>query len=55
MMTNEMFPPTQEELEKMIDTLQKKLEDERYSSEWEELHEELKEKEKQLEQLKNQK
>lgn len=53
-MMTEMFPPTQEELEEMIDTLQKKLEDERYSSEWKELHEELKEKEKQLEQLKSQ-
>lgn len=53
MMTNEMFPPTQEELEKVIDTLQKQLEDERYRDEWQELHEELKEKERQLEELKN--
>lgn len=53
-MMTEMFPPTQEELEKMIYTLSKKLEDERYRDEWQELHEELKEKERQLEQLKSQ-
>lgn len=53
-MINEIFPPTEQELEEMIYTLQKKLEDERYRDEWKELHEELKEKERQLEQLKSQ-
>lgn len=53
MTQNEFFPPTQQELEEMIYTLTKKLEDERYRDEWPELHEELKEKEKQLEELKN--
>lgn len=53
-MINEIFPPTEQELEEMIYTLQKQLEDERYRDEWKELHEELKEKEKQLEQLKSQ-
>ncbi len=53
MMTQEFFPPTEQELEEMIYTLQKKLEDERYRDEWPELHEELKEKERQLEEFKN--
>lgn len=51
MTQNEFFPPTQQELEEMIYTLTKKLEDERYGEEWEELAEQLKEKEKQLEEL----
>lgn len=54
MITQEFLPPTEQELEEMIYTLQKQLEDERYRDEWKELHEELKEKEKQLEQLKSQ-
>lgn len=49
-----MFPPTVAELEEMIFVLIKKLEDEKYRDDWEELAEELKEKEKQLEQLLNQ-
>ncbi len=53
MTQQEMFPPTQAELEEMIYTLQKKLEDEKYRDEWHELHEELQEKEKQLDELKN--
>lgn len=53
-MINEIFPPTEQELEEMIYTLQKQLEDERYRDEWKELHEELKEKERQLQQLKSQ-
>ncbi len=52
-MMTEMFPPTEQELEEMIYTLQKKLEDERYRDEWEDLAEQLKEKERQLEELKN--
>ncbi len=51
MRVNEFFPPTQQELEGMIYTLSKKLEDERYSDEWEELAEQLKEKEQQLQEL----
>ncbi len=51
MTQNEMFPPTQQELEEMIYTLTKKLEDERYSDEWEDLAEQLKEKEQQLQEL----
>lgn len=51
MTQNEMFPPTQQELEEMIYTLSKKLEDERYSDEWEDLAEQLKEKEQQLQEL----
>lgn len=54
-MTTEFFPPTQQELEEMINILQKKLEDERYKDEWEELNEELQEKERQLEELVNSK
>lgn len=50
-MTTEFFPPTQQELEEIINILQKKLEDERFKDEWEELNEELKEKENQLNEL----
>jgi len=51
MTQNEMFPPTQQELEEMIYTLTKKLENEKYQDEWEDLAEQLKEKEKQLQEL----
>lgn len=51
MKQNDFFPPTQQELEEMIFTLTKKLEDERYRDEWEDLAEQLKEKEKQLQEL----
>lgn len=51
MTQNEFFPPTQQELEEMIFTLTKKLEDERYRDEWEDLAEQLKEKEQQLQEL----
>lgn len=50
-MTNEFFPPTETELEEMIYILKKKLEDERYSDEWDELAECLEKKEEQLQQL----
>lgn len=50
-MTNEFFPPTETELEEMIFILKKKLENEKYSDEWEELAEELEKREEQLQQL----
>ncbi len=50
-MTNEFFPPTETELEEMIFILKKKLENEKYSDEWDELAEELETKEEQLQQL----
>ena len=50
-MTNEFFPPTETELEEMIFILKKKLENEKYSDDWEELAEELEKKEEQLQQL----
>lgn len=50
-MSNEFFPPTEAELEAMINTLKKKLEDDRYSDEWQQLAEELKTKEQQLKDL----
>ncbi len=53
MISTEFFPPTEQELEEMIFTLQKKLENPKYQDEWEELAEELKAKEEQLEQLKS--
>lgn len=51
MTEQEIFPPTQEELEEMIKELKKKLEDDKYSDEWKELNELLKKKEEQLRQL----
>lgn len=51
MTEQEFFPPTQEELEEIIKELKKKLEDERYSDEWKELADVLKQKEEQLRQL----
>lgn len=50
-MNNEFFPPTETELEEMIFILKKKLENEKYSDDWEELAEELEKKEEQLQQL----
>lgn len=51
MKLQEIFPPTQQELEEMIYELTKKLEDERYREEWQELAEKREELEKQLENL----
>lgn len=48
MKLQEIFPPTQQELEEMIFELTKKLEDERYRDEWPELAEKREELEKQL-------
>lgn len=53
MKLQEIFPPTQQELEEMIFELTKKLENERYRDEWPELAEKREELEKQLEEIKN--
>lgn len=54
MKLQEIFPPTQQELEEMIFELTKKLENERYRDEWQELAEKREEIEIQLEELKKQ-
>ena len=51
MNNEEFFPPTEAELEQIILTLMTKLEDFRYQDEWEDLSEQLKEKEDQLKKL----
>ena len=48
---NEFFPPTEAELEAIINELQQKLEDERYEEEWIKLHDELLFRQKQLHEL----
>lgn len=53
MTLQEIFPPTQQELEEMIFELTKKLENECYRDEWQELAEKREELEKQLEEIKN--
>lgn len=50
-MSNEMFPPTQEELEQIIKGLRSRLQDDSYQDEWIRINTELIEKEKQLQQL----
>lgn len=50
-MSNEMFPPTKEELEKIIKGLRARLEDDSYQDEWIRINTELIEKEKQLQEL----
>ena len=50
-MTNEMFPPTAEELEKIIRGFKARLEDHSYQEEWVKIHDELMIREKQLKQL----
>ncbi len=51
MRVNEMFPPTQQELEEMIYELTKKLENEKYQDQWEDLAEKREELEKRLQEL----
>lgn len=51
MRVNEMFPPTQQELEEMIYELTKKLENEKHQDEWEDLAEKREELEKRLQEL----
>ena len=50
-MTNEMFPPSIEELEQIIAGLKVRLEDDSYQEEWVNIHDELMHRERQLKQL----
>lgn len=50
-MTNEFFPPTESELEQMIQTLKAQLEDDKYQEDWIKIHDELMILQKQLQQL----
>ena len=50
-MTNEFFPPTESELEQMIQTLKAQLEDDKYQEAWIKIHDELMILQKQLQQL----
>ena len=50
-MTNEFFPPTEEELEAMIQELKARLEDDKYQNEWKQLYEELEFRQNQLKNL----
>jgi len=50
-MINEIFPPTQEELEQIIKGLKSRLEDESYQEEWVKIHDELMNRENQLKEL----
>lgn len=50
-MNNEFFPPTAEELEKIIEGLKARLEDDSYQEEWVKIHDELMHREKQLREL----
>ncbi len=47
----EFSPPTEQELEQIIKGLKSRLEDDSYQDEWEEIAEQLKEKEQQLKDL----
>lgn len=50
-MTNEFFPPTEDELEAMIKELKARLENEKYQDEWKQLYEELEFRQNQLKKL----
>ena len=50
-MPNEFFPPTKEELEKIIKELEAQLEDDAYQEDWVKIHDELMFREKQLREL----
>ena len=50
-MTNEFFPPTEKELEAMIQELKARLEDDKYQNEWKQLYEELEFRQNQLKNL----
>lgn len=50
-MTNEMFPPSEDELKEMIAGLKARLEDDAYQEEWIKIHDELMFREKQLKEL----
>ncbi len=50
-MSNEFFPPTEQELEEIIEGLRARLEDDSYQEEWIKIHDELMYREKQLREL----
>lgn len=50
-MVNEFFPPTESELQQMIQTLKTQLEDNHYKEDWVKLYEELEYYKNQLKQL----
>lgn len=50
-MINEIFPPSQEELEQIIKGLKSRLEDDSYQEEWVKIHDELMYRENQLKEL----
>ncbi len=50
-MSNEIFPPTEKELEAIIKEIKARLEDEKYQDNWKELYEELEFRQKQLKNL----
>lgn len=50
-MTNEFFPPTEQELEQMIKTLEAQLEDDKHEENWIKIHDELLILRRQLQQL----
>ncbi|GGG47245.1 hypothetical protein [Epilithonimonas arachidiradicis] len=52
-MDNEMFPPTEKELEDIIAGLKARLEDDSYQEEWIKIHDELMFRQKQLQELTN--
>ena len=50
-MTNEMFPPSEDELKEIIAGLKARLEDDAYQEEWIKIHDELLFRQKQLKEL----
>ncbi|WP_228411402.1 hypothetical protein [Epilithonimonas vandammei] len=50
-MSNEFFPPTEQELEEIIEGLRARLEDDSYQDEWPEINKELTRREIQLHEL----
>ncbi|WP_312388725.1 hypothetical protein [Chryseobacterium sp.] len=50
-MTNEFFPPSEEELKQIIEGLKARLEDDAYQDEWVKIHDELLFRQQQLENL----
>lgn len=52
-MTNEMFPPSEDELKEIIAGLKARLEDDAYQEDWIKIHDELLFREKQLKELQN--
>ena len=50
-MHNEFFPPTKEELEKIIKELEAQLEDDAYQEDWIKIHDELMYRENQMKEI----